>query len=156
LTKIRSWRSELILLAGILAWAGCGKDDDIVSLGDESTTNSFSIMVEAPPCHQDLWGMPVCTPLPDAFVRIEFRDQDHTDPHDGGFLRVEEAEGTTNLQGSWSCRVTYVETDSYAADIVLIWVDHPDFSASYTNQMLDENGAASTVVRLAEKRVYQK
>ena len=140
----------LIVLAGMVAVTGCSKEDDPIHLGNESTTNSFAILVEAPPCEIGPLG-PICTPLPDASVRVEFRDRDHTDPHDAGFLRVAEDEGTTNLAGRWSCRVTYVETGSYAADIVMIWVDHPDYGDSYTTQVLDENGSASVVVRLAGK-----
>jgi len=138
----RFWGANLA--CAVLILPGCAKEDDAVHLSSESTTNSFSIIVEGPPCP----APGICTPLPDAHVQVEFRDTDHTDPHDGGYLMITEAQGFTNLEGRWSCRVTYVETGSYEADIVVITVTHQQFGTGYEMRHLDETGHASAVVRL--------
>ncbi len=130
----------------VVAMSGCTKDDDPVRLGSDATTNRLDVRVEGPPC-----GLEVCTALPNAHVRVEFRDMNHTDPHDGGHLMITEAEGVTNLEGRWSTVVTYRETGTYAADICLIWVTHYQFGTQYVTRQIDANGQASITVQWRSK-----
>ena len=61
-----------------------------------------------------------------------------------------QAQGLTSLQGIWSCTVSYVETGSYAADRVFIWVSHEVHGQAYTTRLLDENNRAAVTVGLGQ------
>jgi hypothetical protein len=128
----------LFVLGGAFLIAGCAKEDDPVRLGSESTTNHLRVYVEGPP-YFDIYG----TPVPGATIRCEFRDMDHTDPHDDGHLMITEAFGATDHNGRWSCTVTYKETGSYTADVVLVWVNHNQMGELYNIAYIREDGTAS-------------
>ena len=131
---------EVILLSicGALVITGCAKQDDPVRLGSISTTNHLNVYVEGPP-YFGIYG----TPVAGAVIRCEFRDMDHTDPHDQGHLMITEAHGATDFDGRWSCSVTYEETGTYTADVVLIWVSHNNLGDLYNIAYIREDGTAA-------------